>query len=120
MVVLKHKRITSATLIEVVVSLVIVMIVFGIAMMIYINVLGSSSSERVLNINLVLKELSEETINANRFFDERIERDGLKITKSVDKYSDVEGLVRLHFEVVDAGKLVTRDMLLIVSEDEED
>jgi len=118
MALLNSRKITSATLIEVVVSLVIIMIVFGIAMTIYINVLGSSSSERVLDINLLLKELSEETIDTNRLFDERIERDGIRIIKSVEEYNGVKGLVHLHFEVVDGGKLITRDQLLIVKSDE--
>ncbi len=119
MAVLNSGRIASATLIEVVVSLVIVMIVFGIAMMIYINVLSSSNSERVLDINLLLKELSDETIVNNRFFDERMERDGVRIIKSVDEYDNIKGLVHLHFEVIDGGKVITRDQLLIVEGDEE-
>ena len=120
MAVLNSRRIKSATLIEVVVSLVIIMIVFGIAMTIYINVLSSSSSERVIDIKLLLKELSDETITENRFFDEHIERDGLKIVKSVDEYNNIKGLVHLHFEVVDGGNFITRDQLLIVNSDEED
>ncbi len=89
-------------------------------MTIYIHVVGSSSSERALYIKLLLKELSDETITANRFFDEHIERDGLKIVKSVDEYNDIKGLVHLHFEVLDGGHLITRDQLLIVNNDEED
>lgn len=119
MAILDSRKITSATLIEVVVSLVIIMIVFGIAMTIYINVLGSSSSERVLDINLLLKELNDETITANRLFDEQIERGGFRVIKSVEEYNGIKGLVHLHFEVVDGGKVITRDQLLIVESNEE-
>src|SRR5688572_7097098 len=98
MALLSAKRIPGATLIEVIVALVIIMIIFGIAMMIYINVLNSSTSAGVANANLLLKEISEETIVTKRYFDEQINNNELIIVKSVKKYNNLEGLIHLHLE----------------------
>jgi Tfp pilus assembly protein PilV len=113
-------KIQAATLIEVIVSLVIIMIFFGIAMMIYINVLNTSISNRQIQADLLLKEVCEETILNRRYFDEKIEKDGFVVYKSIRKYSDMENVIHLHVETLNKSKVVSRDQLINAERDEED
>lgn len=121
MVVLKDGRIQSATILEVVVAMVVIMLIFGISMMVYMNVLRSSSAYQLVYHHLLLRELSEETIVSKSYFDERIERQGVVVRKTVRKYGNSDKLIYLHLEIESAGKKVVRDELIKTSwEDEED
>ena len=114
MALLRSVKLRSATLLEVIVSLVIVMIVFGIAMMIYINVLNSTPTERELNYFLLMKEVSSETISSKRYFNEDINKNGIHIMKSVSKYHGLKDLMHLHLEIADGNRPVSIDQLIMI------
>jgi hypothetical protein len=113
-------KIKGATLIEVIVAMVIVMTVFGISMMIYLHVLNSSMSERQVRIGLLLKRVGEDTISSKRFFDETFDEEGFSIRKSIAKYDNRDNLIHLHLEIVDGGKIFSRDQLILHEINEED
>lgn len=113
-------KLKSATLIEAIVAMVIIMAVFGLAMMIYVNVINSSVSARHVRIGLILKKAAEDTVASKRFFDEAFEEGGFAISKSVSKYDNVETLIRLRLEIVDGGKTFSRNQLVIQEVNEED
>jgi hypothetical protein len=120
MAVLKPARVSGATLLEVVVALVIIMVVFGVSMMIYLNILRSTYTYRQLSSALLLKDIGEETISTKSYFDERIERDGIIVIKRIQKYNNQANLIHLHLETIDEGskKLLTRDQLINTDEEE--
>lgn len=113
-------KVKAATLIEVIVAMVMIMTVFGISMMIYLQVLHASISERQVRIGLILKKIGEDTISSKRFFDETIEEDEFSIHKSIATYDNRENLIHLHLEIVDGGKTITRDQLIVHEVHEED
>jgi Tfp pilus assembly protein PilV len=115
-----HYKVKGSTLLEVIVALVIIMFVFGIAMMIYLNVLQSSYSNRLIQANLLLKAISDETIREKKYVDEYIQRNGWTVKKSIVKYQHSNCLIHLHLETMDSlyhGKVINRDELIIEGDD---
>ncbi len=106
MAVLKEK-IKASTLIEALVAMVIVMTCFGIASMIYVNVLNADNNRIQLNAHLLVHELAQKAKETNSFLDEKIETNGLIIQKSVEPYHDIPNLNVLKYIAVDKkGKLI--------------
>lgn len=111
-------KVKSATLIEVIVAMIIIMTIFALSMMIYVRVLNSSISERQVRIGLILKKVAENTASSKRFFDETFDEDGFNIRKNITKYDNRENLIHLHLEITDGGKTFRRDELILHEVDE--
>ncbi|MDQ3192428.1 MAG: hypothetical protein M3Q58_12615 [Bacteroidota bacterium] len=110
------KKIKASTLIEVIVALIIVMISFGIAMAIYVNVTYSDNQIQKLKANLILNETAIKTTNENSFIDEKTEVDGISVVKTVHSYEGIQGLNLLLLEAFDVNmkKIAERKELVIV------
>lgn len=110
------KKVKASTLIEVMVALIIVMISFGIAMAIYVNVTHSDNQTQKLKAQLLLNETAIKTTNENSFIDEKTEMDGISVIKTVSSYEGTPGLHLLFLEAFDvnAKKIAERKELVIV------
>ena len=110
------KKVKASTLIEVMVAMIIVMISFGIAMIIYINVTRSDNQVQKLKVQLLLNETAIKTSNENSFMDEKTETDGIFVNKTVNSYNGIPGLNFLLLEAFDANgkKIAERKELVIV------
>ncbi|HET6243889.1 MAG: hypothetical protein H0V01_04385 [Bacteroidetes bacterium] len=110
------KKIKASTLIEVIVALIIVMITFGIAMVIFINVTHSDNQVQKLKASLILNESALKTSKENSYIDEKTEVDGLFINKTINPYENIPGLNLVLFEAFDVnGKIIAerRELILL-------
>lgn len=98
---MKMSRIKASSLLETIIALMVIMIVFGIAMTIYVNVMKNSTSLSELKASLKLEELARETKEKKSYFDESFNDESTLIEKKVKKYNDREGLLLLDFQAYD-------------------
>jgi len=108
----------ASSLFETIVGLMITMLVFAIAMTIYVNVIRSSTNIAELKALHRLEELSRETIIKKSFFDENFEEEGVVITKNINSYKGENGLLLLHLQATDPDKRNLAELKKIISEDD--
>lgn len=80
-------KIISSTLIEVMVAMVILSLAFGIGLMTYFNIIGSTKSLASLKAQIILNEIAAETIIEQSFFDEELDIERMHITKEFVQYN---------------------------------
>lgn len=98
---LLEKKIQASTLIEVITSMIIILIIFGISMMIVTNINTTSNTRMKLFAGMNINKLSEETKEEQSFFDEDYKIEGLKIEKKVSPYKNSENSILLEFIAFD-------------------
>ena len=99
-----NSSVNASSLFETIVALMVIMIVFGIAMTIYVNVMKNSTSLSELNASLQLDRLARETKEKKSYFDETIENESTVIEKKIKKYNDKGGLLLLDIQAFDKTK----------------
>lgn len=97
-------KVNASSLFETIVALMVIVLVFGIAMTMYVNILRTSSSLAELKAAQRLEALAKETKEKRSYFDEYFEEDAFVIEKRVGKYMDREGVLLLNFEAFDKSK----------------
>ena len=104
---LLNSKAKAATLLESLVAMVIVLLGFGIALMIYVNVVNSNNSQIRLNAHLSMSEVLSETIQDEAFTDEETKKGMLTIVKTIIPYDKSSGLIEIHLEAKDvSGKVL--------------
>lgn len=108
------KKIAASTLIEVLIAMVIVIVIYGIAMMIFLNVQKSSNTALKTLALLELEKVVIETKKKFTFIDEEYKTENLEIKKKISVYQKCSELRELSFEVFDlSGKLIIERKELI-------
>ncbi len=108
------KKIKGSTLIEVIVSLTITMIVFAIAMQIFVSVFRSENYYNKLHAFLAIKKIEAECKKNNKYYDEKILLDDLDIFKSIIPYNGSKDIQILLLEAFDKkGKKLVEHKELI-------
>ncbi|HVD97208.1 MAG TPA: hypothetical protein VNB90_03315 [Cytophagaceae bacterium] len=113
-----NSALKASSLFETIVGLMITMLVFAIAMTIYVNVIRSSTNIAEMKALHRLEELSRETILKKSFFDENFEEEGVLITKNVGSYKGGNGLLLLHLQATGPDKRNLAELKKIISEDD--
>jgi Tfp pilus assembly protein PilE len=99
-----NTRLNASTILEVIVSMVIIVIVFGIAMMIYTNVLRLSLSAKKLRAQALLQEaLFTAEHNANNIT-QTINVDGFRIEQEVKPSQEYSNLNDIHLTAYDQNQ----------------
>jgi Tfp pilus assembly protein PilE len=97
-------RVKASTILEVIISMIIIVIVFGIAMMIYTNVLRLSLSTKKLRAQALLQEtmLKAEQTTANTT--QSLTTDDLRIEQEVSAYNKESNLTLIHLTAYDQNQ----------------
>lgn len=95
----KFHKIKSSSILEVVVSLVLITIVFSISFMIYHNVMRSGVSIRQMEASKKIEWHFAKTIQDKSYIDETIEEDDFIIQKKVSQFYNQENIYKIEFEV---------------------
>lgn len=95
------KKIQASTLIEVITAMIIIMIIFGIAMMIFTNINTTSNTKLKLFAGMHIDKVYEETIKENSFFDEDYQVESIKIEKKIMPYKNNDNIIILQFIAFD-------------------
>ncbi|WP_121810188.1 hypothetical protein [Mucilaginibacter kameinonensis] len=85
-------RIQGSTLLEVIISMIIIIVVFGIAMMIFTNVSRSSLSVQKLSAQAILQETLLAAEQTGGQTDEKISIEDLTITQEIKPLENQPGL----------------------------
>lgn len=110
-------RIKASSLIETIVGLMVIVLVFGIAMTVYVNVMKNSTSLAELKASQRLEEIAVETRANKSFFNESFEEEGIKIEKTIGKYQNKEGLILLELLAKDPAERKLAERKEIISEE---
>ncbi|MDB5146207.1 MAG: hypothetical protein JWQ57_227 [Mucilaginibacter sp.] len=97
-------KIRASTILEVVVSMVIIILVFGIAMMIYTNVLRLSLSAKKIKAQAILQEIvlkSEQTKNLST---QSFIIDDFRVEQEIKPYLDDTLLNEIHVTAYDGNQ----------------
>ncbi len=111
-----HGRIEASSLVETVVAMIIILSVFGISMMVYMNVVKTGINLSNLNASLQLNELAEKTKKEKLYVDQTIESKGFSIQKKITKYNHDENLLLLEITAKDNGDkiLASRKEIILI------
>jgi type II secretory pathway pseudopilin PulG len=115
-------RITSklkgSTLIEVMVAMVIVIIIFGLAMMTFINIAKFSNNALKTEAYFNLQKVITETYVNKQFLDEDYEFENMVIRKSITPYPDCKDLRIILFSAYTAeNKLIIEKKQVVKATD---
>jgi hypothetical protein len=109
-------RINASSLFETIVALMIIVLVFGIAMTIYVNVLRNSSSLAELKASQRLEKIAYETVTEKKYFDETITEEGIVFEKHIAPYNNIQGLLLLELQAYDESKRILASYKSIIEE----
>ncbi len=110
-------KISASSLFETIIAMMVIMIVFGIAMTIYVNVMKNSTSLAELKASLKLDEIAKDTKANKSYFDEHFEDESTVIEKVVKKYNGQEGLLLLDIQAFDKTNKKLAERKEIIQDD---
>ena|SRR5688572_27984163 len=109
-------KLKAATLIESLVAMVIMVLFFGIATMVYLNVMNADQHRQKLKVTLLLDDLAHQTKASGSFFDQVLKTEEMQIVQSIIAYNNTENLSVLSIKAFDLkGKLLAERNELIVN-----
>lgn len=101
-------RVRASTIIEVLISMVIIMVIFGMAMMIYANVIRSSLSVKKVNAEAILNEILTNDEKTNDNSTQVLNIDDFRIEQVVKPYNSDNNLMEIDLVAYDAnGQKIT-------------
>lgn len=109
-------KLKAATIIESIVAMTLIMISFGIAMMIFVNINKSNNNFQKFRAKLIINEMAEKTINENNYTNEVIKGKNIKVTRTISSYKSYTDLKLLLIEAhnSEGKKIAERKELIFV------
>jgi len=102
-------RLQAATILETMVALSILLVIFGIAVTLFIRVGAESMSLKKLEAAPLLKDFSEDTRRQGEFVDGERRIDGFTLKRRVTEMNDIPGLWRIHYYIYDRDDHLLQD-----------
>jgi Tfp pilus assembly protein PilE len=99
-----NTKIKASTIMEVIVSMVIIVVIFGIAMMIYSNVLRMSLSVRKLRAQALLQETLFNAEHQTANITQTINTDDFRIEQEIKPYAGNSSLTDIHLTAYDQNQ----------------
>ncbi|MBL4669088.1 MAG: hypothetical protein HRT73_13090 [Flavobacteriales bacterium] len=111
-------KIKAFSIIESMVSMVIVVITFSLSAMVIANVTTTGISSEKQDAYMLVKTMRDETLKNNRFIDEAIEIKGLLIEKTILGYNRNEELRVLLIKALKGEKTLyeSKEIIIITAE----
>lgn len=91
-----NARVKGSTILEVIVSMVVIVVVFGIAMMIYTNVLRTSVSVKKIRAQAILSQTMLKAENNPESIAQSLTIDDFRVEQEVKPYGDNNSLTEIH------------------------
>jgi len=109
-------KVKASTILEVLISMIIIILVFGVAMMIYSNVTRLSLSVKKIHAQAVLQEMMRNIEQSKENISQSVVSGDFTIEQSVKSYNDNANLVGVsltayddnHQEVAELRKVIIR------------
>ncbi|HEY8402745.1 MAG TPA: hypothetical protein VIK89_15860 [Cytophagaceae bacterium] len=112
-------KFNASTLLEVVVAMVLIMVVFGIGLMSYMNIMKSSYNFQKLRASQETERIATATKKEKTFVDQAYETETVSYYKSIKKYEGQSNLILLEVEAVDRSnqQLALRRELILLDDE---
>lgn len=113
-------KVKAASLLEVVVALVVILTLFGIGMMVYMNVTAGGKQGIAFRAAYLLEKEAAEIFAEESFRDEQITIDNITIFKECKPYNQTVDLMEIRLKAISAdGRLLaTHREIVLVEEDD--
>lgn len=108
----------ASSLVEVIIAMVVITLVFGLTLVIYLNVVRSSSLFPKLKASSLLDQVALQTKTEKRFFEETLETGGYHIHKQVSIYRGNERLLLIRLQATDPEGTVLAERNELIPADE--
>ena len=113
-------RVKASTVLEVIVSMVIIITVFGVAMMIYANVTRMSLSNQKIKAEAVLSQVIKDMDKVELSSDQQSVIEGLSVERSVKSYSENNKLLQVDLKAYDQNHQLLAELhQLVIKSDEQ-
>ena len=107
-------KVKASTIVEVLVSMVIIVAVFGIAMMIYTNVLRMSLSVKKLRAQAILRQVMLTAENTPGNTTQSLNSESFRIEQEVKPYNGDIGLTELHLTAYDENQQKVAELQKVI------
>ena len=97
-------KVKASTIVEVLIAMVIIVVVFGIAMMIYANVTQSSLSVKKIKAEAVLNEYLQNAEKSTGNTTQSFTIDSLRIEQTIKSYNAEKSLVEIDLVAYDPNQ----------------
>lgn len=112
-------KLSGSSIIEALISMVVIMVVFGIAMMIYANIIQSSLSVKKIKAQAILNQTLQIDESSANNISTTFTVDGLSIEQTVKNYNNENNLTEIDLSAYDAnGKELTTLRKVIINQNE--
>ena len=109
------KKLEASTLLETLISMVIVLTCITVSTIVYTNVLNSENARQLLSAELLMDEISYQTQASHEYVDEEITVNQVTIEKKILPYEKYRNISILHLRVLNANhNLVAERKELVV------
>ncbi|MHB8208035.1 hypothetical protein [Mucilaginibacter sp.] len=108
-------KIAASSIIEVLISMVVIMVVFGITMMIYANIIQSSLSVKKIRAQAILNQTLQADESSASNISTTFTAGDLSIEQTVKSYNNEPNLTEIDLAAYDAGgkELITLHKVII-------
>jgi Tfp pilus assembly protein PilE len=100
---IKFRRLPGSTIVETIVALVVILVIFGIATTVFVQVSLHSFSVRKQQAAALINDYAVSTGEQHSFFNEEVTKDGLLLKKEVTGYPGNEQVTVITFEIRDSN-----------------
>jgi len=107
-------KIKGSTLLEVIISMVVIVIVFGIAMMIFAKVISFTTSARDIRAKSILRDLLEKQEHEKAISSQSIITADFTIEETTTAYNDQADLVLVQLTAFDQNNKQVAELLKII------
>jgi lipopolysaccharide export LptBFGC system permease protein LptF len=102
---MRNSRLLSgATIMEVVVAMVIIVVVFGMAMMIFANITGQGIPDKKIHAQAILQDILLQAEQSRQFPEEPFNQDGFRIIPATREVENEPGLTELRLTAFDENQ----------------
>lgn len=98
---LRIARIKSATLIETLVAMTVLLTVVALTMNLFVQVRSTGTSYSKVVATALLEEYALTTDTSHAFFDETFSKEGFILSRKIEE-AEIPGTVNIHFTVIDS------------------
>jgi len=107
-------KVNASTILEVVIAMVIIILVFGMAMMIYTNVLRLSLSAKKIKAQAILEEIALKTEQTKAYSSQSLTVDDFRIEQQMQPFNTDTLLNTIHLTAYDANQQKITDLKKVI------
>jgi len=112
-------KIKASSILETLVALTILLVIFGIATTIFVQVSLNSGSEKKLKAEQLLNEFAKSTKDEQSYFDDEVKRGDFILQKKVETFHDNPVVFSIHYLIYDANNKLLEDWNELAINDKE-